>query len=117
MQFLKWGQAFLIVVSHTQERSLLSSVLETVMSNDAWVADRNFCTLEFTSSIASKGGFFVIREHKKYPWKPLGKEKYIGDIETGKIYEKLISIVDKHAKEHTFRRIRVDSFPSVVPFH
>jgi hypothetical protein len=92
---------------HAQERSLLSSVLETVMPNDAWVADRNFCTLEFTSSIASKGGFFVIREHKKYPWKPLGKEKHIGDIETGKVYEQLISIVDKHAKEHTFRRIRV----------
>jgi len=92
---------------HAQERSLLSSVLKTVMPKDAWVADRNFCTLDFTTSIASKGGFFVIREHKKYSWKPLGKEKYVGAIETGKVYEQQIAVVDKQAKEHTFRRIRV----------
>jgi hypothetical protein len=92
---------------HSQERSLLSDVLETVAPADAWVADRNFCTLEFTTSIALKGAFFVIREHKKYPWNSLEKEKHIGDIETGKVFEQPICVVDSSAKEHTFRRISV----------
>lgn len=49
---------------HAQERSLLSAVLQTVMSKDVWAADRNFCILDFTCGIASKGAFFVIRDTK-----------------------------------------------------
>lgn len=92
---------------HAQERSLLSNVLESVLPNDAWVADRNFCTLDFTCGIDSKEGFFVIREHKKFPWTPVGEEKHIGDIDTGKVYEQSIAVVDHQNKEHIFRRIRV----------
>ena len=92
---------------HAQERSLLAAVLQTVMLKDVWVADRNFCTLEFTCMIDSKGAFFVIREHKKYPSQPLGEEKYIGEIETGTVYEQLISIIDQNGKEHIFRRCRI----------
>jgi len=33
---------------HAQERSLLRMVLQTVKKNDVWVADRNFCTIDFT---------------------------------------------------------------------
>src|SRR3954462_7159887 len=32
---------------HAQERSLLDPILETVVENDVWVADRNFCTTGF----------------------------------------------------------------------
>ena len=71
---------------HAQERSLLKTVLSTIQANDAWVADRNFCTLEFTCGIDSKPAYFIIREHKKYPWQPCGKEKYIGIVDTGKVY-------------------------------
>jgi hypothetical protein len=31
---------------HTQERALLTAVIETVQPKDSWVADRNFCVLE-----------------------------------------------------------------------
>lgn len=92
---------------HAQERSLLSSVLESVKAKDAWIADRNFCTVDFTTGIDSKNAFFVIREHKKYPWKPLGKERYVGDIETGSVYEQFISVVDGSGRQYRFRRIRV----------
>ena len=92
---------------HAQERSLLKTVLRTIESDDAWIADRNFCTVEFTCGIKTRGAFFVIREHKKYPLQLLGKEKYIGKIETGKVYEQRISVVDGAGQEHTFRRIRV----------
>jgi len=92
---------------HAQERSLFTSVLSTVSPNDVWIADRNFCTVGFTCGIASKGGFFVIREHKNYPWTPAGEERYAGEIETGTVYEQPISVVDESGKEHIFRRIRV----------
>jgi hypothetical protein len=92
---------------HAQERSLLSAVLQTVISKDVWAADRNFCTLDFTCGIASKEAFFVIREHKKYPSQPVGEEIYIGEIETGTVYEQSISIVDQNGKEHIFRRCRI----------
>jgi len=92
---------------HAQERSLLKVVLSTVKPADAWIADRNFCTIEFTCGIASIGGFFVIREHKKYPWESLGKEKCIGKIETGTVYEQPILVRDHSGQEYTFRRIRI----------
>ena len=92
---------------HAQERSLLNKVLLTIKPNDVWIADRNFCTVEFTCGIDSRGAFFAIREHKNYPYQILGKQKYIGKVETGKVYEQLISVVDKAGQEHIFRRIRV----------
>ena len=86
---------------------MLKKVLLSIKPEDVWVADRNFCTVEFTCGIDSRGAFFVIREHKKYPSKILEKQKYIGKVETGKVYEQLISVMDKSGQEHTFRRIRV----------
>lgn len=92
---------------HAQERSLFKTVLFTVQSSDLWIADRNFCTVDFTCGIEDRGAFFCIREHKKYPVQLVGKEKYIGKTETGRVYEQLVSVADKAGKEHAFRRIRV----------
>lgn len=92
---------------HAQERSLLTAVLASVDKADVWIADRNFCTLDFTCGIQNKGAFFAIREHKKYPCRLLGKEKYIGKTDTGRVYEQSIAVVDSLGQEHIFRRIRV----------
>jgi len=92
---------------HAQERSLLKTVLLTIERADVLIADRNFCIVRFTCGIETRGAFFVIREHKKYPLQLLGKEKYIGKIETGKVYEQPISVVDDVGQKHTFRRIRI----------
>jgi len=93
---------------HAQERSLLKTVLETIVENDAWIADRNFCTIEFTCGIDYRNAFFIIREHGKYPFQLIGKEKYIGKTDTGKAYEQRISVLDDSDREHIFRRIRVN---------
>ena len=98
---------FLCEDGHAQERSLLKTVLRTIESDDVWIADRNFCTVEFTYGIKTCGAFFVIREHKNYPLQLFGKEKYIDKIETGKVYEQRISVVDGAGQKCTFRRIRV----------
>ena len=92
---------------HAQERSLLKTVLLTIEKSDVWIADRNFCTVNFTCGIENRDAFFVIREHKKYPFQLIGEEKYIGKIETGRVYEQRISVVDDAGREHIYRRIRI----------
>jgi IS4 transposase len=92
---------------HAQERSLLKTVLDTMDSNDVWIADRNFCVVEFTCGIKKRRAWFVIREHGKYPFELIGKQKYIGKIETGAVYEQPILVRDEEGVEHTCRRIRV----------
>lgn len=92
---------------HAQERSLLKTVLTTIEPNDVWIADRNFCIVHFTCGIKGRGAYFIIREHGKFPFDLIGKEKYIGKIETGTVYEQLVSVRDEAGEQHTFRRIRV----------
>ncbi len=41
------------------------------------------------------------------PYKILGKEKYIGKVDSGKTYEQPIMIIDKTGQEYKCRRIRV----------
>jgi hypothetical protein len=92
---------------HAQERSLLGNVMATIEPLDVWVADRNFCTRDFLIGIKDRGAFFVIREHKNLPWKPLTDEKFVGRTETGKVFEQYILVTDESGNEHKFRRIRV----------
>ena len=92
---------------HAQERSLLKAVLATVQPADVWIADRNFCTTDFICGIVLLGAFFIIREHKKFPWQPLDKEKRIGSIETGTVYEQAIMVHDHSGQKHKLRRIRI----------
>jgi len=92
---------------HAQERSLLKTVLSTIGADDVWIADRNFCVVEFTCGIKKRDAWFVIREHGNYPFDLIGKEKYIGKIETGSVYEQPIFVRDEAGEAHAFRRIRV----------
>jgi len=43
---------FLNQDGHAQERTMLPSILETVVPQQVWIADRNFCTRQFLSGIA-----------------------------------------------------------------
>jgi hypothetical protein len=92
---------------HAQERSLLNKVLPTVKKGDLWVADRNFCVVEFTCGIDDKEAHLIFRQHGNFPYTELRKEKYIGKIETGKVFEQPIMVIDNYGREHRFRRIRV----------
>ena len=92
---------------HAQERSLLNGVFQTVNKMDLWIADRNFCTIEFTCGIDDKDAYLIFRQHGNLPYTVLGKEKTIGKIETGKVFEQPIVVIDHSGKQHRFRRIRV----------
>lgn len=91
---------------HTQERALLPNILNTVESKDLWVADRNFCVLSFIFGILLKGAFYVIRQHKQMPFKALSEMEFIGESETGGVYEQKV-LLTLNDKESEARRIIV----------
>ena len=92
---------------HAQERSLLGCVLPTVEAQDLWISDRNICVRSFLCGIAEKMAYFINRLHDNFPWESIGNEKYIGKVETGKVYEQPIQVEDESGKKWKFRLIRI----------
>jgi hypothetical protein len=81
---------FLFVDGHAQERSLLKIILTTIENNDAWVADRNFCTVEFTSVNPE----FQVQKAEFQP----GRENLPGwDHLTGEAFSLFLKIAFHHA--------------------
>ena len=92
---------------HAQERSMLPQVLATVESDDVWIADRNFCTLNFLSGIVKNQGYFIIREHKCLPWHSKEEFRPLGLVEGGEVFEQSIVVSDEQGYLSQIRRIKV----------
>lgn len=92
---------------HAQERSLLHQVLATVEEDDVWIADRNFCTLNFLSSIVAQKGYFIIREHQCLPWHDAEQWSYMGEVDGGKIFEQIVVVSDNDGYLAKIRRVKV----------
>jgi IS4 transposase len=93
---------------HAQERSLLDQILARVEARDLLIDDRNFCTLGFLSGIATRKAFYITRQHRRMPWKPLGKPRYVGRCDTGRVYEEPIELREPETGRATqLRRITV----------
>lgn len=78
--------------AYTSERSLFPEVLALVNPNDLWLADRNFCTIDYMRGIAEKKAFFLIRHHAGTKLQPLGKMTACGSNASGKIYEQKVRV-------------------------
>ena len=91
---------------HAQERSLLKAILETLERNDLIVADRNFCVLSFLFGISTGTGYFAIRQHKSMPYKSLSEIVFIGETDTGKVYEEKVKFTYE-SEEIEARRVIV----------
>jgi hypothetical protein len=76
--------------AYTSERSLYPEILALVQANDLWLADRNFCTLDYLAGIEERQAFFLVRHHAGTKLEALTEEKYIGTNATGKIYEQKV---------------------------
>ncbi len=90
---------------HAQERSLLGAVLERIAPRDVWIADRNFCTRSFLCGIASRGAYFVIRQHGQMPWETVGPRRRVGRLATGTVYEQKIRLVNEQGTVLLVRRV------------
>ena len=80
--------------------------MATVEKNDVLVADRNFCVLSFLFGIFLAEGYFVVRQHKSMPYKSLSDMVFVGDSETGEVYEEKVQFIYE-GKEQEARRIIV----------
>lgn len=92
---------------HAQERAVLPAVIPLIAERDAWVADRNFCTTEFWFALATRHAFGVIRHHANLSWQAIGKRRYVGRGDTGRVYEQRGRIYDESGKALELRRITV----------
>lgn len=98
---------FTIDDAHAQERSLIHKVLTTIEEDDVWVADRNFCTLNFLSGIVARKGHFIIREHQCFPWHDASEFRHIGSVEGGKVFEQTVKVSDNEGYLSEIRRVKV----------
>lgn len=101
---------FPIEDGHAQERSALDEVIVTIRAKDLWVADRNFCTHKFMYAIDKRKAAFVIRHHEQVIGKVGGKRRWIGDTETGRVYERTMSLAPYEGKTLKLRRIEIDLY-------
>lgn len=108
----EWGMTTDVIPcedGHAQERALLGQVLPLVRPQDAWVADRNFCTTDFLFGIAGRQAFFIIRQHgQTLTWKLVGKRRSRGRSATGKVFEQAIELDDGEGNTLKARRITVE---------
>ena len=79
---------------HAQERSLLDQVGPIIQKRDLVIDDRNFCTLAFLFLIKRRKACFITRRHGRMPWKPIGKLRFMGRCETGRVFEQIIEICE-----------------------
>src|SRR5579864_4155698 len=81
--------------AYTQERALLSQVVERLRERDLLVADRNFCTLRFVMGVRARKAFFVVRQHRaNLPCTALTTLKRCGTTSTGTVSEQSVQIND-----------------------
>lgn len=93
---------------HAQERSLLPELAKTIERGDVWFADRNFCTTQFLSDFFVANSHFVIRQHATtLSWELEGRQKKMGRIETGVVYEQAMRIGAADGSEKRIRRITI----------
>lgn len=78
--------------AYTDERSLWEQVLPLVEAGDLWLADRNFCTLDYLGGIAGRAAFFLVRHHAGSALEPLGPEKHLGPGGGGVVYEQEVRV-------------------------
>jgi hypothetical protein len=77
---------------HAQERSLSAEILELVVRNDVWIADRNFCTSKLLKGIADRPAYYLMRQHAKLPVRSEGPLRRCGRTETGEVLEQSVTI-------------------------
>jgi hypothetical protein len=68
---------------------------------------RPFCTVDFLWGIAARGGSFVMRQHGQLQGTLVGSRTCKGAIDTGKVYEQRIDLVNAQGDTMTLRRLTV----------
>lgn len=92
---------------HDQERSLFDQVLPLVEEGDAWVADRNFCTIDFLAGIAARRASFAIRRHANTTIEPQSEFGPEVETDTGWVSERQVWLCREGGRVLAARLVRV----------
>lgn len=80
--------------AYTSERALVQRVVELVQKDDLWLADRNFCTLDYLQGIAAREAYFLIRHHAGTKLEPADDKGpcFVGSNESSDLYEQKVHV-------------------------
>lgn len=92
---------------HAQERSELDAVIETILPQQLWIADRNFCTLKWLYEIDARGSACLVRHHQQLHGTERGKLRKVGKTQTGTVWENQLELPSYGGRTLTVRRIVV----------
>ncbi len=94
--------------AYTQERALLSAVVNTVQAGELWLGDRNFCTREFLEQVVERQAAVLIREHEGLRWTPLEAMREGGPTADGQVAEQRVRLgTAEDAEGLELRRVRL----------
>ena len=93
--------------AYTQERAVMSSLLERAMPGELWIADRAFSTRTILGEWDRRGCEFIVREHSCTPNpRVVGETSFQGRVATGRVYEQAVEF-DDEGHPVTLRRIEL----------
>jgi IS4 transposase len=85
-----------------------------MLPEQLYIADRNFCTTEFLTSMIHRNIAFIIREHKSLPWvEEMTNDlqriepEFIASVSNGQIFEQAIFLRSLDGNPLKIRRIIV----------
>jgi DDE family transposase len=93
--------------AHTQERALIDQVVPSVHEGDVWIADRNFCTVDFLHGVTRRRACFVARRHGNLTVEPRGEFGPEVETETGWVSERAVWVCREGRRVLPARLIRV----------
>jgi hypothetical protein len=86
--------------AHTQECQLLDPLLANVEPDDLFITDRHFCTSAWLFQLARRQAYLLTRQHAGHlRVRLLGKRRFVGDSETGAVYEQATELTDPATNE------------------
>jgi hypothetical protein len=92
---------------HSQERALLGEVLPIVQGGDVWVADRNFCTVDWLLAVESRRACFVTRRHGNMTVVPKGESSQEVETDSGWVSERQVWVCRDGQRLLEARLVRV----------
>ena len=95
-----------------QERTVLDQFSESLVAKQLILADSAYCTIALMAKIAAASSCFIVRQHGTLKGELVGKRRYCGRSETGKVYEQAIQVGG--ADGHRYRRVTVELFEPTV---
>lgn len=95
--------------AHANERTLMAQRLASVQAGDIEVADRAFSTRAIFRGYRERRAFLVVREHGANPNPTvLGRRKFVGRVETGRVYVQQVELPAETPEQKPMRLRRVE---------